>query len=49
MTEAHLKATGIKVRFGDFTALNGVDLAVRRGELVTLLGPPAAARPRCCA
>ena len=39
MTDAHLKATGIKVRFGDFTALNGVDLAVRRGELVTLLGP----------
>ncbi len=39
MTEAHLKATGIKVRFGDFTALNGVDLTVRRGELVTLLGP----------
>jgi putative spermidine/putrescine transport system ATP-binding protein len=39
MDEAHLRATGIRVRFGDFAALDGVDLAVGRGELVTLLGP----------
>jgi ABC-type Fe3+/spermidine/putrescine transport system ATPase subunit len=39
MTGAHLEASGIKVRFGDFAALDGVDLSVRRGELVTLLGP----------
>lgn len=39
MTDAHLRATGIRVRFGDFAALDGVDLSVARGELVTLLGP----------
>ena len=39
MTDAHLRATGIRVRFGSFAALDGVDLSVARGELVTLLGP----------
>ncbi len=39
MTDAHLRATGIGVRFGSFAALDGVDLSVARGELVTLLGP----------
>jgi iron(III) transport system ATP-binding protein len=39
MTAAHLEATGIRVRFGDVAALDGVDLSVARGELVTLLGP----------
>ena len=39
MSGEHLRASGIRVRFGDFTALDGVDLSVRRGELVTLLGP----------
>ena len=36
---AHLKIEGVRLRFGDFTALDGVDLTVGRGELVTLLGP----------
>jgi ABC-type Fe3+/spermidine/putrescine transport system ATPase subunit len=39
MTDAHLRASGIRVRFGEVSALDGVDLAVGRGELVTLLGP----------
>ncbi|MBA2299807.1 MAG: ABC transporter ATP-binding protein [Chloroflexi bacterium] len=30
---------GVRKRFGDFTAVDGVDLDVRRGEFVTLLGP----------
>jgi putative spermidine/putrescine transport system ATP-binding protein len=30
---------GIRKRFGEFTAVDGVDLEVRRGEFITLLGP----------
>lgn len=36
-------------RFGAHTALADVSLDIRAGELVCLLGPRAAARPRCCA
>lgn len=36
---AHLVLTGVGQRFGAFTALDHVDLTVRRGEFVTLLGP----------
>jgi sulfate transport system ATP-binding protein len=34
-----IRAVGIHKRFGDFTALDGVDLDVQPGELVALLGP----------
>ncbi|MCC6468303.1 MAG: ABC transporter ATP-binding protein [Alphaproteobacteria bacterium] len=34
-----LAVTGVVRRFGAVVALGGVDLAVRRGELLTLLGP----------
>ena len=36
-------------QFGDSPRFDGVDLDIRTGELVALLGPPAPARPRCCA
>jgi hypothetical protein len=39
----------INKRFGDFVALDNVSLDFPAGELTALLGPPAAARPRCCA
>jgi len=35
----HLSAAGIRVRFGEAVVLDGIDLSVARGELVTLLGP----------
>src|SRR5262245_23226621 len=34
-----IHARGIGKRFGDFVALNGVDLEIRSGELLALLGP----------
>ena len=37
--EADLALSGIVRRFADVTALAGIDLAVHRGELVTILGP----------
>ncbi|BAL96487.1 putative 2-aminoethylphosphonate ABC transporter ATP-binding protein [Rubrivivax gelatinosus] len=36
---AHLEVSGLGKRFGRFVALDGVDLAVGRGEFVVLLGP----------
>ena len=37
--DADLALSGIVRRFGEVTAVAGVDLAVHRGELVTILGP----------
>ena len=39
MREPLLRATGITKRFGGFTALDGIDLAVGAGEIVGLIGP----------
>jgi iron(III) transport system ATP-binding protein len=34
-----IRFTGVVKRFGDAVAVDGIDLAIRKGELVTLLGP----------
>ena len=39
-----LVARGLVKRFGGFTAVNGLDLSVRRGELYALLGPNGAGK-----
>jgi ABC-2 type transport system ATP-binding protein len=39
-----LEVRGLVKRFGGFTAVNGLDLAVRRGELYALLGPNGAGK-----
>ena len=39
MTEPLLQVTGLGKRFGGFVALDGIDLAVNRGERVGLIGP----------
>ena len=39
MSETMIELRGMVKGFGDFVALRGIDLEVRRGELVTLLGP----------
>jgi ABC-type sugar transport systems, ATPase components len=36
---AFLTLQGISKRYGDFTAIERLDLAVERGELLALLGP----------
>ncbi len=39
-----LVVRGLVKRFGGFTAVNGLDLSVRRGELYALLGPNGAGK-----
>ena len=39
-----IEARGITVKFGDFTAVNGIDLEVKEGEIFGLLGPNGAGK-----
>jgi ABC-2 type transport system ATP-binding protein len=42
--ELAIDAAGLERRFGDFTAVDGVDLAVQRGEIYGFLGPNGAGK-----
>jgi len=41
-------ARGWFKRFGDFTAVDGIDVEIQRGEAFGFLGPTAPASPRPC-
>src|SRR5947208_15362548 len=41
---AVLSARGLTMRFGNFTAVDGVDLEVREGEIHALVGPNGAGK-----
>ena len=43
-SELALSCRGVVKRFGDFTAVDGVDLSVKRGEIFALLGPNGAGK-----
>ncbi|MDM7916720.1 MAG: ATP-binding cassette domain-containing protein, partial [Candidatus Eisenbacteria bacterium] len=42
--QAVLRIAGLGKRFGDFVAVEGLDLAVGRGEIFALLGPNGAGK-----
>jgi branched-chain amino acid transport system ATP-binding protein len=44
VTENALEATGLKRSFGGVSAVAGIDLAVRRGELLSIIGPNGAGK-----
>ena len=37
--EVIIETKGVKVNFGDFWALKGIDMKVTRGEIIVVLGP----------
>ena len=37
--EMIIDTKGVKVNFGDFWALKGIDISVRKGEIIVILGP----------
>ena len=39
-----IKAKGIVLKYGDFTAVDGIDVTVRKGEIFGLLGPNGAGK-----
>lgn len=44
MSEIAVKAEGLVKRFGDHTAVDGIDLEIRRGEIFGFLGPNGAGK-----
>ena len=34
-----IETSGVKVNFGDFWALKGIDITIKRGEIIVILGP----------
>ncbi len=44
-----LEVTKLRSSYGRIEVLHGIDLSVRAGEVVALIGSTAPARPRCCA
>ncbi|MFE6649465.1 ATP-binding cassette domain-containing protein [Nocardioides sp. NPDC057772] len=43
-TELAVSASGLVKTFGDFTAVDGIDLEIRRGEVFGVLGPNGAGK-----
>src|SRR5215469_1939128 len=44
-----IHATGLTKRFGEFTAVDGIDFELRRGEAFGFLGPTVRVSPPRCA
>ena len=44
MTDAIVRLRGLTKRFGEFTAVSGIDLEARAGEILALLGPNGAGK-----
>lgn len=42
MTELAVEVGGLRKRYGELTAVDGVDLGIRRGEVFGILGPNGA-------
>ena len=48
VSDLAVEAVGLRKRYGDVVALDGLDLAIPRGTVLGLLGRTAPARPPRC-
>ena len=46
MTDVILETRNLKKSFGKLEVLKGISTGIRRGEVVSIMAPPAAASPR---
>jgi putative spermidine/putrescine transport system ATP-binding protein len=46
-SEVDVRLSGVRKRYGDVVAVDGVDLEVHRGEFFTLLGPSGSGKTTC--
>ena len=44
-----IQIRGLRKSFGDHEVLKGIDLTVKQGEVVCVIGPSGSASPLCCA
>src|SRR3954470_21617319 len=42
-----VRLTGVRKRFGDVVAVDGVDVEIRHGEFFTMLGPSGSGKTTC--
>src|SRR3954466_9821390 len=42
-----IRLAGVRKKYGDVTAVDGVDLEIRRGEFFTMLGPSGSGKTTC--
>src|SRR3954470_12069254 len=47
MAETDIRLSGVRKRFGDVVAVDGVDMEIRRGEFFTMLGPSGSGKTTC--
>src|SRR5919199_2362836 len=47
LAESDIRLVGVRKRFGDVTAVDGVDIEIRRGEFFTMLGPSGSGKTTC--
>src|SRR3954462_312115 len=47
MPQADIRLSGVRKRFGDVAAVDGVDIQIQRGEFFTMLGPSGSGKTTC--
>src|SRR3954453_19598626 len=47
LADSDIRLAGVRKRFGEVVAVDGVDIEIRRGEFFTMLGPSGSGKTTC--